>query len=368
MPTTLRCTNLKKIYSSHDPYALGDAGGGVSFSVEEGELFALLGPSGCGKTTTLRIIGGFIEPTEGTVEINGQDVTRKPPYARPTNTVFQSYALFPHMDVGTNVAFGLKMERVGRGERARRVDEALRLVGLSGMAKRKVGELSGGQQQRAALARSIVKQPAVLLLDEPLGALDLKLRRQMQNEIVQLKRSTRTTFVHVTHDQEEACAIADRIAVMGEGKIIQVDTPVALYRSPRTTYVAEFIDAGTIIRGEVHRARDYVDVAHRDVVVRGVPRHVHTGSRLAALIPHDRVRIASAPTGADGETVATGIVDRAVFTGSVFDVYVRVGEELQIRAAVSPERAGEVGADRLVAGSRVALSWQAEDVVVLEDE
>src|SRR5919198_5094346 len=264
MATALRCSDLKKVYPNQD-YPAFD---GVSFEVEDGELFALLGPSGCGKTTTLRLIGGFLEADAGSVEIQGKDVTQDPPYARPTNTVFQAYALFPHMNVSSNVEFGLKMEGVGGAERAKRVGDALRLVGLEEKARRRINELSGGQQQRAALARAIVKNPAVLLLDEPFGALDLKLRRQMQDEIVQLKRSMRTTFVHVTHDQEEACAIADRIAVMQEGKIVQVDSPLELYRSPQTTYVAEFIDAGTIIRGDVHRSDRYVEISRDDVVVR----------------------------------------------------------------------------------------------------
>ena len=254
---------------------MGSASVGVSFSVNRGELFALLGPSGCGKTTTLRIIGGFIEPTTGKVEIEGVDVTRHQPYERPTNTVFQSYALFPHMRVEGNVAYGLKMEGVPRAERARRVKEALELVGLSGMERRRISELSGGQQQRVALARALVKRPAVLLLDEPLGALDLKVRRQMQDELVRIKQSTGTTLIHVTHDQEEACAIADRIAVMKDGMIVQIDTPEALYRAPRNCYVAGFIDAGTIVRGR--NIRD-------GGCDRGVPSR-HELQRKAAALP-----------------------------------------------------------------------------------
>ena len=242
---------------------------GVSFSVNRGELFALLGPSGCGKTTTLRIIGGFIEPTTGTVEIEGVDVTRRQPYERPTNTVFQSYALFPHLRVEGNVAYGLKMDGVPRAEREERVRETLELVGLPGMGRRRISELSGGQQQRVALARALVKRPAVLLLDEPLGALDLKVRRQMQDELVRIKQSTGTTLIHVTHDQEEACAIADRIAVMKDGMIAQVDTPEALYRTPRSCYVASFIDAGTIVRGRNNRDGGSVEVSHPDVELSG---------------------------------------------------------------------------------------------------
>jgi ABC-type Fe3+/spermidine/putrescine transport system ATPase subunit len=187
----LKRNDLRIRYPGQEAYALGSPSTGVSFSVNRGELFALLGPSGCGKTTTLRIIGGFIEPTTGTVEIEGVDVTRRQPYERPTNTVFQSYALFPHLRVEGNVAYGLKMDGVPRAERGRRVEEALALVGLAGMERRRISELSGGQQQRVALARALVKRPAVLLLDEPLGALDLKVRRQMQDELVRIKCRSR---------------------------------------------------------------------------------------------------------------------------------------------------------------------------------
>ena len=241
---TLRCIDLRVRYPGQQIYAVGTEAVGVSFSVNQGELFALLGPSGCGKTTTLRVIGGFTEPTTGRIEIDGADVTRRQPFERPTNTVFQSYALFPHMRVDANVAYGLKMESVPQAERRTRVGEALKLVGLSGMERRRISELSGGQQQRVALARALVKKPALLLLDEPLGALDLKVRRQMQDELVRIKLSTGTTLIHVTHDQEEACAIADRIAVMKDGLIAQVDTPEALYRA-----------AAQLLRGDLHRRR-----------------------------------------------------------------------------------------------------------------
>lgn len=251
--TTLRCVDLAKIYAGQDDYSLGGPDDGVSFEVQQGELFALLGPSGCGKTTTLRIIGGFVDADRGRVEVAGEDVTTKPAHSRATNTVFQSYALFPHLSVAGNVEFGLKMDSVARAERRSRTIEALTTVGMAEMADRRIAELSGGQQQRVALARAMVKRPAVLLLDEPFGALDLRLRRQMQDELVRLKQATGTTFVHVTHDQEEACAIADRVAVMNRGHIIQVDTPVELYRAPRTDFVAEFLNVGTVLRGQATR-------------------------------------------------------------------------------------------------------------------
>jgi ABC-type Fe3+/spermidine/putrescine transport system ATPase subunit len=368
MTSKLRCTDLRKRYPGQEGHALGTDAQGVSFDVREGELFALLGPSGCGKTTTLRIVGGFIDPDAGTVEIDGRDVTRRAPYDRSTNTVFQSYALFPHKDVAGNVAFGLKMDRVKRDERRRRVDEALALVGLAGMGARKVSELSGGQQQRAALARAIVKRPSVLLLDEPLGALDLKLRRQMQDEIVELKRSTGTTFVHVTHDQEEACAIADRIAVMRAGEIVQVDSPVALYRSPRTAYVAEFIDAGTIIRGEVRRDADVIEIDRGGLCLRAPSNHELNGAMpVAALLPRDRIQIRPGA----GEPQANGrqgTVRRTLFTGSVFEVTLDLDEGVELQATVPHAGAGAIAAEELAVGSRVVASWAPEDVVLVRDE
>jgi ABC-type Fe3+/spermidine/putrescine transport system ATPase subunit len=371
MTVTLHCTDLRKQYSAEDGYALGTETEGVSIDVEQGELFALLGPSGCGKTTTLRIIGGFIDATSGTVEINGVDVTGHPPYQRPTNTVFQSYALFPHMNVGANVAFGLSTEGVPRKDRTSRVAEALELVGLPGMEKRRVTELSGGQAQRAALARAIVKRPVVLLLDEPLGALDLRLRRQMQDELARLKGSIGTTFVHVTHDQEEACAIADRVAVMDRGRVVQVDSPVALFRSPRTSYVANFIDAGTIVRGTSERRGDVIEIGGSGMTVKGTAPGWLNGTRsIAAVLPPDRVRLglalSSGAVGLAEPDTAHGEVQRVVFTGSLFEVYVRVREDLEVRSTLTVSEAGQLG-DALTPGTRLDMSWSPNDVMFVED-
>ena len=364
MSSVLNCSDLRKAYPGQDAHALGCEEEGVSLSVAAGELFALLGPSGCGKTTTLRIIGGFVAPDTGSVTIAGQDVTRKPPYARPTNTVFQSYALFPHMSVGQNVAFGLKMERVARAERDRRVAEALELVGLGGQERRRVSELSGGMQQRAALARAMVKRPAVLLLDEPLGALDLRLRKQMQDELVRLKATTGVTFVHVTHDQEEACAIADRIAVMNEGRVVQVDSPYELYRAPRTTFVAGFINAGTVVRGTSRRHADHVVVEHPHLRVQG-PAPADRSGPLAAVLPPDRIQLAApqAPVG-DGDPI--GRIERVVFTGSVFDAHVRLSDELTVRVSLTIAEMAALG-DQAREGAEVRLTWAPEDVIFVED-
>jgi ABC-type Fe3+/spermidine/putrescine transport system ATPase subunit len=364
----LKCTDLRIRYPGHDVYAVGSDAVGVSFSVNHGELFALLGPSGCGKTTTLRIIGGFIDPTTGKVEIEGIDVTRRQPYERPTNTVFQSYALFPHLRVDGNVAYGLKMEGVPQAERRRRVSEALELVGLAGMERRRIAELSGGQQQRVALARALVKRPAVLLLDEPLGALDLKVRRQMQDELVRIKQSTGTTLIHVTHDQEEACAIADRIAVMRDGLIVQVDTPEALYRAPRDAYVASFIDAGTIVRGRNIRHGALIEVSHPDIGFTGrLPPYLDGAQPIAALLPRNQAKV-SLPAGSGNRRHALrGIVERLVFTGSVFNINVRVSERLEVRAALTMEEVATLGEENLRPGSVVELHWRPEDIVFLAD-
>jgi ABC-type Fe3+/spermidine/putrescine transport system ATPase subunit len=364
----LRCTNLRIRYPGQDAYALGSVSVGVSFSVNHGELFALLGPSGCGKTTTLRIIGGFLEPTTGTIEIERVDVTRRQPYERPTNTVFQSYALFPHMRVEGNVAYGLKMERVPKSERARRVNEVLELVGLAGMERRRIAELSGGQQQRVALARALVKRPAVLLLDEPLGALDLKVRRQMQDELVRIKQSTGTTLIHVTHDQEEACAIADRIAVMKDGMIVQVDTPEALYRAPRNCYVAGFIDAGTIVRGRNIRHGDSVEIFHPDMEFRGrLPPYLSEAQSVAAMLPRHRTKISLATGSSDRRNAMRGTVERLIFTGSVFNMHVRVSERLEVRAALTIEEVAMLGEQNLRSEQVVELHWRPEDIVFVED-
>jgi putative spermidine/putrescine transport system ATP-binding protein len=220
---------------------------GIDLEIQRGEFFTMLGPSGSGKTTTLRMIAGFEDPTAGTIELAGEDVSGVPPYDRAVNTVFQDYALFPHMTVGENVAYGLKVAKVDKSERGKRRDEALEMVRLPGYADRKPGELSGGQRQRVALARAIVNRPKVLLLDEPLGALDLKLREQMQVELKTIQSEVGITFVYVTHDQDEALTMSNRIAVFNEGRIEQVSSPVELYEHPVNEFVAGFVGVSNVI-------------------------------------------------------------------------------------------------------------------------
>ncbi|HSS05150.1 MAG TPA: ABC transporter ATP-binding protein [Solirubrobacterales bacterium] len=226
---------------------------GLDLEIEAGEFFTMLGPSGSGKTTTLRMIAGFEDPSGGTIELAGQDMAGVPPYDRAVNTVFQDYALFPHMTVGENVAYGLRVAGVGKDERARRRDEALEMVRLPGYGERKPGELSGGQRQRVALARAIVNRPRVLLLDEPLGALDLKLREQMQSELKAIQGDVGITFVYVTHDQDEALTMSDRIAVFNDGQIEQVSPPVELYERPQTEFVAGFVGVSNLLERDGSR-------------------------------------------------------------------------------------------------------------------
>ncbi|MEP7059947.1 MAG: ABC transporter ATP-binding protein [Actinomycetota bacterium] len=223
----------------------------LSLDIQEGEFFSMLGPSGCGKTTTLRMIGGFEEPTLGTVYLGGRDVTDLPPYKRDVNTVFQSYALFPHLDVYENVAFGLRRKKVAKDEVDKRVRDVMKLVDLVGFERRKPPQMSGGQQQRVALARALVNHPKVLLLDEPLGALDLKLRKQMQLELKRIQQEVGITFIYVTHDQEEAMTMSNRFAVMRHGKIEQIGGPEEVYENPSTEFVAGFLGASNMLDGEI---------------------------------------------------------------------------------------------------------------------
>jgi putative spermidine/putrescine transport system ATP-binding protein len=237
----VRLTGLRKRYG--DVAAVD----GIDLEIRRGEFFTLLGPSGSGKTTTLRVIAGFERPDDGTVELGGVDVSGRPPFDRDVNTVFQDYALFPHMNVRENVEYGLRVKRVGRAERRRRAEEALGVVQLAGYEQRRIGQLSGGQRQRVALARALVNNPRVLLLDEPLGALDLKLRQQLQIELKQLQQELGITFVYVTHDQEEALTMSDRIAVFNGGRIEQVGSPADVYEHPSTAFVAGFIGTSNVL-------------------------------------------------------------------------------------------------------------------------
>ena len=324
----LEIRNIVKVYPTPEGgevRALDD----VSLDIAAGEFFILLGPSGCGKTTLLRSIAGLEYPDSGEIVLLGDRIDDKPPYERPVNTVFQSYALFPHMTVGENIAFGLEMEKIEKDEVARRVVEALAQVKLSGYENRLPSQISGGQQQRVALARALAKKPKVLLLDEPLSALDLKLRRGMQVELKRLQRETGITFVFVTHDQEEAMSMGDRIAVFSAGKIIQLDTPVNVYRRPINAYVADFIGETNLIEGTV--VANGISLPGGNILPTSqlaedsvVP---NSGKVTVAIRPEDLV-IAN-----DG--IIAGIVRDVIFTGDSVRVYVTVGDTEVIASLAS---------------------------------
>ncbi len=299
---------------------------GVSLDIPEGEFFTLLGPSGCGKTSTLRLVAGFEKLDSGSITLDGVDMSAKPPHKRPVNTVFQSYALFPHMTVAENVAFGLRYQRCTKAERARRVGEAMEMVQLGGLEARRPGQLSGGQQQRVALARAIVLEPPVLLLDEPLGALDARLRVDLQVELKRIQETLGITFVYVTHDQDEALTMSDRVAVMRGGKVQQCDEPRVLYEEPATAFVANFLGASNLIPAEVSSDGLKVGEFRLRADVNG-----RTGEALAMIRP-ERVRLE--PHGSSGENRVPGMVEAVVYLGFHQDVRVRLASGALIRCDV----------------------------------
>jgi spermidine/putrescine transport system ATP-binding protein len=313
----------------------------VDLEVNDGEFVSLLGPSGSGKTTTLRMIAGFERPTSGTIVLEGTDVQDVPAHKRPINTVFQDYALFPHLSVEQNVAFGLKAKRVSREEISRRVREALELVELGPLAGRAPGQLSGGQRQRAALARALVLRPRLLLLDEPLGALDLKLRRSMQLVLMDLCRQLGITFLYVTHDQEEALTMSDRIAVMNEGRVEQYATPEDLYRRPRSSFVAGFVGENNLVRGTLRgRADDgcVVELGGVRLEVQGDSLHgVAAGSAVLVALRPEALRLMTDPAPEE----ITGTVAQSVFVGADARVIVDVGEGEEITVRVPPASIGQ---------------------------
>ena len=337
----------------------------IDLTIPEGSFFALLGPSGCGKTTTLRMIAGLEHPTAGRVLIGDQDITRLKPYQRPVNTVFQSYALFPHLDIFENVAFGLR--RRGQRNIAEQVERMLNLVELGGLGARKPGQLSGGQQQRVALARALINSPSVLLLDEPLGALDLKLRRQMQLELKQIQDEVGVTFVHVTHDQEEAMTMADTVAVMSAGRIEQLGPARELYEHPRTTFVANFLGQSNLIPGTV----DGKDGAFDVVAVPGgrlavASERMHTdGSDVHVGVRPEKVAVSHADDNATASLAANrldGVIAGSRFIGVSTEYVVRTGGGHAITVFVQNVRRDE----RLVPGAEVVVHWDPEHSFALD--
>ena len=354
----IRLSGVSKHYGSQVALRRTD------LEIAEGEFFCLLGPSGCGKTTTLNLIGGFVNPSSGEISIRNQRVDRLPPHRRSVNTVFQSYALFPHMTVRANVGFGLKMARVGAAESRPRIDEALRLVGLEDFGERLPGQLSGGQQQRVAVARALVNRPAVLLLDEPLGALDLKLRQRLQVELAQIHRDVGTTFVYVTHDQEEAMSMATRIAVMSDGRIQQIGTPSEIYYKPRSRFVADFIGESNFLEVDASRAGPGVALLSDGQVVPCSANGSRGAARATLMVRPESIQVgdpADAP-----EASLRGRIVQTSFLGSQTRIAVSCA------AVEAPLTAAKFGRERIVARDltpdrEVAIWWDSDDAVLLPE-
>jgi spermidine/putrescine transport system ATP-binding protein len=341
----------------------------MNLEIGRGEFFTLLGPSGCGKTTTLRMVAGFEQPTAGKILIEGTDVAGLPAHKRPTNTVFQSYALFPHLSVRDNVAFGLERKKVDKHEIERRVQTELERVGLAAELNRRPNQLSGGMQQRVALARALVNLPKVLLLDEPLGALDLKLRKGLQLELKGIQRDVGITFVYVTHDQEEALTMSDRIAVMNRGRVEQVDAPEAVYERPATTFVAGFIGVSNLMPGQVvsangSRSRVKLDTG---IEIEAPTDGIGAGERCHAVVRPEKLRLdpkdGSAP---DGWPSVEGLVESSLYLGTATQIVVRLAGDVPMTVLVP--NADEAERSRLPGGGApVRLSWAPEHIHVVRE-
>jgi spermidine/putrescine transport system ATP-binding protein len=332
---------------------------GIDLEMPPGEFFTMVGPSGCGKTTTLRMIAGFERPTSGHIVLDGVDVAQVPPHKRNVNTVFQSYALFPHLDVAGNVAFGLKYQRLTKEERRLKVAEALELVQLGAHAKRKPGQLSGGQQQRVALARALVLTPRVLLLDEPLGALDARLRKDLQVELKALQAELGITFVFVTHDQEEALTMSDRVAVMNGGHVEQAGTPRDVYEQPATLFVADFLGVSNLITADASSLGNGCALRIGERTLRATAGETGSHGEVKAMIRPERIGIE--PPGAAGDNRVPGMVERAVYVGSEHELHVRlVGGDL-LKATMPNDGSALVYAE----GTPVTLHLPADALRVL---
>ena len=338
----------------------------LNLELGQGEFFTLLGPSGCGKTTTLRMIAGFERPSSGEIRIEGEDVAQLPPHRRPTNTVFQSYALFPHLSVEDNVAFGLKRKKVSKEEVKQRVAAELERVGLAAEGKRRPAQLSGGMQQRVALARALVNLPKVLLLDEPLGALDLKLRKELQVELKRIQRDVGITFVYVTHDQEEALTMSDRIAVMNRGRVEQVAPPEEVYERPATTFVAGFIGVSNLMPATV-AGPDEVKLDQGQTIATQTDGF-SPGDRCHAVVRPEKLRVELSENG-DGvadQPRIEGVVASSLYLGTATQIAVDLGEGTRMTVLVP--NADEAERQRLPGGgAHVALSWEPEHMHLLRE-
>jgi spermidine/putrescine transport system ATP-binding protein len=349
----------------------------INLTIKKGEFFSLLGPSGCGKTTLLRIIAGFEFPDTGTVGIEGRDVLPLPPNHRQVNTVFQNYALFPHLSVFDNVAFSLRLKRFSKTEVASRVGDYLRLVQLEGHAHKKPNQLSGGQKQRVAIARALINEPRVLLLDEPLSALDAKLRQHMLIELDQIHDKIGITFIYVTHDQQEALSVSDRIAVMNQGNVLQVGTPHDIYESPATDFVARFIGEtnlfdGTVVSAAVLPGEDAVylvelDIPELDRIKVTTVDRVEVGDRVSFTIRPEKVKISGErpATKRDDINLFRGVVDEPVYSGFLTKFYVKVRDGVVLRVIKQHANYSDEGPD-IVWKDEVYISWSADDGYIVE--
>lgn len=349
MSAVINLHNLEKRFG--DVMAVG----GIDLRIEDGEFFTILGPSGSGKTTVLRMIAGLEQPTDGEIHLEGEEVTDTPPYDRDINTVFQDYALFPHMTVGENIAYGLELRGEAEDAIQQRVDELLQLVSLSGTADRQVDELSGGQQQRVALARALAIEPQALLLDEPLGALDEKLRREMQIELKEIQEELGTTFIYVTHDQEEALSMSDRLAVMDGGSVVQIGTPSEVYETPRTPFIARFFRGSNIYAGEVTTTdgeTTVIDALGTDI--RAQTPDFDLKKNVDFFIRSENVTVGP------NENTVDGAIENVVYRGALTDYTIRLEDGGTIVATLS--------ATGYTEGETVTVGWESEDTVLLHPD
>ena len=348
--------NVEKIYGENHVVK------NMNMNIHEGEFLTLLGPSGCGKTTTLRMISGFEVPSSGTIKVQGERVEKKEPYQRDVNTVFQNYALFPNMNVYDNVAYGLKVKKVPKQEIKERVTEALKMVQLEGFEKRKTTQMSGGQKQRVAIARAIINRPKVLLLDEPLGALDLKLRKQMQIELKRLQKKLGITFVYVTHDQEEALTMSDRIAVINEGRIEQLDKPREIYDHPKTKFVANFIGETNLLDAIVLEVNGDTAIIGTEVgkaTVQINPKKIEVNDGVAVSIRPEYMQFSKKPV--EGFNIK-GIVKETIFVGNLIKMMISLNDGTEIKVNRFDET------DLAEAGEMVYLHWDLQKGVVIKEK
>ncbi len=354
MSEAIRLESVSKRFGDH--VAVDD----VSLTIEQGEFFSLLGPSGCGKTTTLRMLAGFEVPTEGRIMLEGDPVEDVPPYERDVNMVFQSYALFEHLNISDNVAFGLRRKKVPKDEIRERVGAALELVNLSERAGARTNELSGGQKQRVALARALVNRPKVLLLDEPLGALDLKLRRQMRVELKQIQREVGITFVYVTHDQEEALAMSDRIAVMTDGRVAQCGPPEDIYEHPSEEFVAGFIGISNLLAGTAEEG-GMVRIANGTRIQAPLPEDCSPGDAVNLSVRPEKIAVDDLE---DGMVSLEGTIEARVYLGVTTQITVSVGDGANL-VALEQATYRSSADDRWDPGMKVKLGWHPEHCLVL---